>query len=70
MIKNGYECHLEYTSVKDNLIIKCKRSCCNKNYQKILMKSKARYLVIHKNFLTMILINLFYCCKKAVSPHK
>ena len=33
------ECHLEYASVKDNLVIKYKCSCCNKNYQKILMKS-------------------------------
>ena len=53
----------EYTNVKkDSIEYRC--LYCNKKYQKSLMKILKRYLLIHKNLLTMILISLFDCFEK------
>ena len=65
-VKHKYcYCFLEYTNFKDDLIeYKC--LICSKNCQiKFDEKLKERFL-IHKNFLTMITISLFYCCKKVL----
>ena len=46
------ECCFEYTSVNDDsLQYKC--LCCNKNYQKDLMKTQRSDLSIDTNFLTI-----------------
>ena len=55
------ECCLEYSNVKDDLII-YKFLCWNKNYQKKLDANSK------KETLTMISISLFYCWRK-VSTH-
>ena len=48
------DCFLEYTNFKDNLGL----------MKKGMMESSRNYFLIHKNFLTMISINLFYCFEK------
>ena len=54
---------LKYTSVKDDLIVyKC--LYCNRNYQKMFDEKLKSNLLIHTNFLTMIL-NLFCCYENA-----
>ena len=56
------ECCLEYTNIKDDLILyKC--LCCYRNCQKVFY-GNLRDLLIHTNVLTMTLIGLFCCCKK------
>ena len=51
-----------YTDVKDNLILhKC--LFCNKNNQKTFYENLKKPFLIYINFLTMIPISLFYCCK-------
>ena len=55
--------HLEYINIKDDLILH-KYLCSNRNYQKSLMKTSTRGLLIHANFISMISIPLFCCCKK------
>ena len=56
-----YDCFLEYTNFKDDLI-KCKCLSCNKNYQqKFDKKFKKR---IHANFLIMVTISFFSFCEK------
>ena len=55
------ECCLEYSNVKDDLIL-YKFLCWNKNYQKKLDGNSK------KETLTMISISLFYCWRK-VSTH-
>ena len=55
--------YLKYTSVKDDLIVyKC--LYCNRNYQKMFDEKLKSNLLIHTNFLTMIL-NLFCCYENA-----
>ena len=57
------ECCLEYRNFKDDLTeYKC--FCRNKNYQKRFYENLKKEFVIHINFLSMISINLFYCCEK------
>ena len=46
-----YECCLKYTKA---FLILYKFLCCNKNYQKSLMKILKRDLLIRTHFLTMI----------------
>ena len=54
-----WECFLEYTNFKDDLT-EYKYLCCNENYYKKFHETLKK----HTNFLTMITISLFYCCKK------
>ena len=60
---NYYDCFLEYTNFKDDLVeYKC--LCCNKNYQhKFDKKLKERFFNTYK-FSNQTIISLFYCCKK------
>ena len=58
-----WDCFLEYTNFKDDLIeYKCLSS--DNNYQHKFDKKGKERLLIHINFLTMAVISLFYCCKK------
>ena len=63
-IKYKYcDCFLEYINFKDDLIqYKC--LCCNKDYQQKFDERLRNNFLIYTNFLTMITISLFYCCKK------
>ena len=57
----GCECCLEYTNIKDDLLLyKC--LYCTSNYQNKFNKNLN--LLIHTNFLTMISITFFCCCNK------
>ena len=51
----------ENLDFKNNLI-KYKCLCCNKNYQK-KFDGNLKKRFFQTNFLTMISISLFYCCK-------
>ena len=53
-------CFLEYNNFKDNLR-KHICLCCNKNYQSIFDENLKKQLLIHTDFLTMILVNVFCC---------
>ena len=64
--KIGYEdseCCLEYTDIRDELIL-CKCLCCKTKYQKGLMKIWIRNFLIHTNFVAIMSISLLCCCKK------
>ena len=59
-IKYKYcNCFLEYTNFQDDLIEDKCLSCNKKHQRKLDEKLKKK-----KKFLTMITINLFYCCEK------
>ena len=60
-------CCLEYTNVKDGLIV-YKFLFWNKNYQ-IKIDENLKKWFVNTNFLTMILIKWFCCCEK-VFPKK
>ena len=61
------ECCLKYMNVKEDLIL-YKRLCCYRNYQKSVMKTSGRYLLIYTSFLAIISVNLF-CCYEKVFTH-
>ena len=59
-----YDCFLEYTDFKDDLI-EFKFLGFKKNYQKKVSRNvKGTIFLIHTVFLTMISTSLFYCCGK------
>ena len=65
MIKNVKLAELKIDTVtfKDDLIeYKC--LCCNENYKKQFDERLKKWFWIYTNFLTMITISLFYCCRK------
>ena len=57
------ECLLEYTKFNENLI---EQNACvvRKIIKNVWWNPKKRELLIHANYLT-ILVSFFYCCKKA-----
>ena len=57
------KCCLEYTIVQDNFVEQ-KCLCCKRNYQKTFNENLKSGLLHLANFITMIPIYLFYCCKK------
>ena len=58
-----YDCFLEYTNFKGDLIeYKC--LCCNKNYKQKFDKKLRNDFLIHTNFLKTIIISLFYSYEK------
>ena len=57
------ELKIDTVTFKDDLIeYKC--LCCNENYKKQFDDCLKKWFWIHTNFLTMITISLFYCCRK------
>ena len=64
-----WECCLEYTSVKENLI-ECKCLCFNRNYLKRFNENlKITFSNTYK-FSTHDINTLFLCCKKSAYPYK
>ena len=53
-----------YKEYKLQNLIEYKCSFCNKNYQQKFDKKVKSDFLVHTNFLTMITIGLFHCCKK------